>query len=260
MRRAILCLNVPILALLIVSSLVPQASARTKIRVLCWSERTEPATVYPNGLNGALVEMFAKDHDIIAKYANLYDPDQGLTQQALANTDVLIWFGHQKHKDVTPEHVDLIVKRVREGMGFMPLHSAHYSHPFQQILETIAKERGTPLQGTPGSWGKVTNQGKPETIHVVDPKHPIARGVKDFKIPKTETYDNPFNAPAPDAKILEGRYEGGRQDGSDGLLWSFGAGKVFYFRPGHETYPIFYQAEVRRILMNAVHFLASKPT
>lgn len=84
--------------------------------------------------------------------------------------------------------------------------------------------------------------------------------MKDFTIPRTETYFNPFNVPAPDAKILEGKYDGGPQDGNDGLLWTLGSGKVFYFRPGHETYPIYYQPEVRRILRNAVHFLAGSST
>jgi trehalose utilization protein len=204
--------------------------------------------------------MFLKDHQVIAKYANLSDAEQGLSEQALAHTDVLIWFGHEKHKDVTPEHVDRVLKRVREGMGFIPIHSAHYALPFQKIMQQIAQEKGSPLQGTPGSWGNVTDAAKPELIHILDPKHPIVHGVKDFTIPKTEAYANPFNVPAPDAKILEGRYTGGAQDGSDGLLWNFGQGKVFYFRPGHETYPIYYQPEVRRILMNAVHFLASPGT
>lgn len=231
-----------------------------KIHVLCWSERTEPASVYPNGINGALVELLSKDNGVIAEYANLSDPEQGLSQAALARTDVLIWFGHRKHAEVSAENVDRIVTRVREGMGYLPLHSAHYAQPFQKILRLIADKQGQPLTGEPGSWGKVRNDGMPELIHILTPQHPIAHGVRDFTIPKTETYGNPFNVPAPDAKIFEGRYQGGHQDGNDGLLWSFGNGKVFYFRPGHETYPIFYQTEVRQILKNAVHFLASRTT
>lgn len=248
-----------LLCLILAAVILLPLSARDRIRVLCWSERTEPAGVYPNGINGAIAEMLAEDHDVIAKIANIYDPEQGLSEEALAKTDVLIWFGHQKHAEVTPEHVDRILKRVQSGMGFIPLHSAHYSHPFQGILIAIAAQRGSPLQGPPGRWGKVTNSGKPEHLHVVDSKHPIVRGIKDFTIPRTEMYENPFNVPAPDQKILEGKYDGGQQDGNDGLLWNFGSGKVFYFRPGHETYPIYYQPEVRHILRNAVHFMASKP-
>jgi trehalose utilization protein len=250
-----------LLALCLALSLWLPLNGKDKIRVLCWSERTEPASVYPNGINGALVEMLAKDDAVIAKIANIYDADQGLSEEALAKTDVLIWFGHEKHADVTQEHVDRVVKRVQAGMGFIALHSAHYAHPFQQMLLAIAQQKNTPLQGTPGSWAKVTNDGKPEHIHILDRKHPIVQGIKkDFTIPRTETYFTPFNVPAPDVKILEGQYDGGQQDGSDGLLWSLGSGKIFYFRPGHETYPIYYQPEVRHILRNAVHFLAARPT
>jgi trehalose utilization protein len=216
--------------------------------------------VYPNGINGALVEMLAKDNDVVAKYANLYDPEQGLSEDALAKTDVLIWFGHEKHAEVTQEHVDRVVKRVQAGMGFVALHSAHYSHPFQQMMRAIAEARKAPLQGTPGSWAKVTDSGLAEHIHILQPKHPITHGVKDFTIPRTETYFNPFNVPAPDVKILEGKYDGGQQDGNDGLLWTLGSGKIFYFRPGHETYPVYYQREVRRVLQNAVHFLVVRAT
>jgi len=247
-------------AICLALSLWLPAQGKDKIRVLCWSERTEPASVYPNGINGALVEMLAKDNDVVAKYANLYDPEQGLSEDALAKTDVLIWFGHEKHAEVTQEHVDRVVKRVQAGMGFVALHSAHYSHPFQQMMRAIAEARKAPLQGTPGSWAKVTDSGLAEHIHILQPKHPITHGVKDFTIPRTETYFNPFNVPAPDVKILEGKYDGGQQDGNDGLLWTLGSGKIFYFRPGHETYPVYYQREVRRVLQNAVHFLVVRAT
>src|SRR5713226_9395686 len=191
--------------------------AKQKIRVLCWSERTEPSDVYPNGINGALVEFLNKEADIAASAANLSDTGQGLDQ--LQNTEVLLWFGHKKHAEVTAENVDRILKRIQEGMGYIPLHSSHYAHPFQKALQLIAEQRGKPLEGTPGRWASVRNEGKPELIHILDPDHPIARGVKDFTIPKTESYYNPFNIPAPALKILEGRYEGTQQDGNDGLLW-----------------------------------------
>ena len=235
------------------------AVAKNSIRVMAWSERSEPVDIYPNGINGALIEMLGHEKGMVATAANLGDPGQGLSEEALRNTDVLISFGHRHHKLITDENVDRIIRRVeQDGMGYLPIHSSHYARAFQKIMATIAERRGTPLQGTPGSWGKVRNEGKPELIHVLEPKHPIAKGVKDFTIPKTESYLNPFNVPSPDLKILEGRYEGGPQDGSDGMLWNFGKGKVFYFRPGHETYPIYFQAEVQQVLKNAVRFLASR--
>src|SRR5882724_2570371 len=232
-------------------------SARHPIRVMAWSERSEPAEIYPNGINGALVEMLSGEKKIEAAAANLADPGQGLTEEALRETDVLISFGHRHHKVLTDENVDRILRRVeQDGMGYLPIHSSHYARAFQKIMAAIAERRGSPLQGTPGSWAKVRNEGAAELIHVLEPKHPIAKGVKDFTIPKTESYLNPFNAPPPDVKILEGRYQGGPQDGSDGMLWNFGKGKVFYFRPGHETYPIYFQPEVQQVLKNAIRFLA----
>ena len=100
---------------------------------------------------------------------------------------------------MTPENIDRVVRHVRErGMGYLPLHSAHYAKPFQKIMALIAEERGQPLTGTPGKWGKVRNEGRPELIHILEPKHPIAKVVRDFTIPKTETYWNPFNVPKPD--------------------------------------------------------------
>jgi trehalose utilization protein len=229
------------------------------IRVLVWSERSEPAEIYPKGINGAIASTLGLEKGISATAANLADDGQGLTEQALKSTDVLVAFGHKHHKVVSDENVDRIVRRVeQDGMGYIPIHSSYYARAFQNIMAAIAERRGSPLEGTPGSWSKVRNEGAAELIHVLAPRHAIAKGVKDFSIPKTETYLNPFHVPHPDLKILEGKYEGGQQDGSDGLLWGFGKGKVFYFRPGHETYPIYFQAEVQQILKNAVRFLAAR--
>ena len=233
------------------------AEGSKTVRVLAWSERTEPKDVYPQGINGQFAAFLGAEGDVKVTVANLSDPDQGLTEDVLAMTDVLIWFGHKQHALVTDENVERIMKHIRErGMGFLPIHSAHYAKPFQRIMKTIAFDRGKPLEGTPGKWAKVANSGARETIHIAAPGHPITKGVKDFEIPKTEVYWNPFIVPAPDLKILEGRYANDMQDGSDGLLWKFGKGKVFYFRPGHETYPIYFQPEVQQILKNAVRFLA----
>jgi trehalose utilization protein len=236
---------------------LPKVHAGKTIRVLAWSERTEPVEVYPQGINGAFAEFLKNEKGVEVAVANLADPEQGAGEEVLRRTDVLIWFGHRKHKEVSDQTVDRVLSHIRDrGMGYLPIHSAHYARPFQKILAEIAEKQGKPLEGTPGKWGKVKNEGRPELIHVLAPRHPIAKGVKDFIIPKTETYWNPFIAPAPDLKILEGRYEGDMQDGNDGLLWSYGKGKVFYFRPGHETYPIYYQTEVQQVLKNAIRFLS----
>lgn len=245
------------LPFLLFATLALSAEGPKSVRVLAWSERSEPKEVYPNGINGQFAAFLSNEPDMQVTVANLQDAEQGLSEAVLLKTDVLIWFGHKNHALVTDESVERVMKHVRErGMGFLPIHSAHYAKPFQRIMKTIAFDRGQPLLTTPGKWAKVQNSGASETIHVAAPGHPIAKGVTDFVIPKTEVYWNPFIVPTPDVKILEGRYANDMQDGSDGLLWQFGKGQVFYFRPGHETYPIYFQAEVQQILKNAIRFLA----
>ena len=240
------------------SSSAPAETPRP-IRVTAWSERSEPVEVYPNGINGAMAEIFQGDKKVKVTIANLADPDQGLSEAALAQCDVLVWFGHRNHKDVSEENVHRVVRHVIErGMGYLGLHSAHYARPFKALMEWKAEKLGIKLQGATGGWARVRNEGKPERIRVLVPEHPIARGVREFTIPKTEMYVNPFVVPPPDVKVLEGDWEGGEQHGSDGLCWTTGRGKVFYFRPGHETYPIYYQAEIQAVLRNAVQWLATR--
>jgi trehalose utilization protein len=242
------------LALLLFSIAPLQAQ---KVRVLAWSERSEPVDIYPRGINGAIGEIFAAQRGIEVRLANLLDPEQGLSEDVLAGTDVLVWFGHRSHGAVSDEAVERVVRHVTErGMGFLPLHSAHVARPFQELMRLKAAELGVQLEGRIGNWGAVRNEGKPEQIRVLEPQHPIARGVAPFTIPETEMYVNPLNAPPADQKVLEGSWEGGEQNGSDGLIWLVGRGKVFYFRPGHETRPIYYQPEVQQILRNAIPWLA----
>ncbi len=229
------------------------------LRVLAFSERSEPVEVYPNGINGAMADLFKGDKKVKVTIANQQDPEQGLSEAALGATDVLLWFGHKYHKEVSDESVDRVVRHVMErGLGYLPLHSAHYARPFKKLMEIKAEQIGFKLDGITGRWGRVRNEGKPELVRVLQPKHPIAKGIKDFTIPKDEMYANPFIVPPPDLKVLEGSFEGGEQNGSDGLIWTVGKGKVFYFRPGHETYPIYFQPEVQAVLRNAVKWLAAK--
>ena len=231
--------------------------AAQRIHVLAWSERSEPPAVYPRGINGAIAETFAAQRTVGVTIVNLLDPEQGLSEEALAQTDVLVWFGHRNHADVSDETVERVVRHVIErGMGFLALHSAHEARPFQKLMRVKAAEAGVRLQGRIGQWAEVRNEGMPEVVRVVEPSHPIGRGVEPFTIPETEMNVNPLNAPTPDAKVLEGSWKGGEQHGSDGLVWLVGRGKVFYFRPGHETRPIFYQPEVQQVLRNAIPWLA----
>ena len=154
------------------------ADGTKPIRVLAWSERSEPKDVYPAGINGQFLAFLSTESGIHVTVANLQDPEQGLSEQTLANTDVLIWFGHKNHALVTDENVERIMKNVRlRGMGFLPIHSAHYAKPFQRIMKTIAFERGLPLEGTPGKWDRVKNSGTAETIHIKMPDHPDRKSV-----------------------------------------------------------------------------------
>lgn len=97
--------------------------------------------------------------------------------------------------------------------------------------------------------------GKPSTILVKDPQHPIARGLPaKFSIEKTEMYNEPFHVPEPDALIFEETWELGERFRS-GMVWNIEKGKVFYFRPGHEEFPVFKQPETIQVLANACHWL-----
>jgi trehalose utilization protein len=218
-----------------------------KIRVLAWSEMSEPKAVYPNGISGALAEHLEGQADMAVRTASIDDPDQGVPEAALAQTDVLLWFGHVKHGQVSQESVDRILRHVKErGMGFLPLHSSHYSKPLKQ------------LTGTSGSWRAYVENGLPARIMVVDEAHPIVKGVQDFTIPAEEWYGEPYEVPTPEAVVLVGLYDEGREVARDGITWTIGNGRVFYFRPGHETYPIYFMPEVRRIIENGVRWCARR--
>jgi len=220
---------------------------KNPIRVLAWSELTEPKYAYPKGINGAIAEYLNVFDDISAKTAFLDDPEQGVSENTLKETDVLIWFGHVRHGDVKSESVDRIVRHVKErGMGFLGLHSTHFAQPYKALM------------GTSCAWRTYVEDGNSGYIKVVSPSHPIAVGVTDFVIPREEWYGEPYEVPEPEAVIFEGHYVDGKEIARDGLVWTVGKGRVFYFRPGHETFPIYYMAEVRKIMLNAVRWLAKK--
>jgi trehalose utilization protein len=222
-------------------------------RVVVWSEGTANVDagskkVYPNDINAAVAEGLKplEGWEIIT--ATLKDPDQGVSDELLKSTDVLIWWGHKKHDDVKGELVNMINARVREeGMGFIALHSSHFARPYKKLM------------GTECSWREYEADGTSVQIIVKEPNHPIVKGVKDFSLPKIERYGEPFKVPTPEAAPLEGIYtkpNGQTEPGRMGLCWTVGKGRVFYFTPGHETYNDFFRPEVRQILRNAVEWAA----
>jgi len=220
------------------------AEVSLPVRVLVWSEFSEPKEVYPTGIHGALADYLRTIPRLEVKVAQISDPEQGVGEGALKNTEVLFWWGHARHDEVSEAAAARIVRRVRqEGMGFVALHSAHFSKPF------IA------LMGTECSLGGWREDGKPEYIRVVAPDHPIAKGIADFVVPQEEMYNEPFAVPPPEVLLLESRWESGEYFRS-GCCWTCGKGRVFYFRPGHETFPVMFQPEVRRVLRNAAFWAA----
>lgn len=220
-----------------------------KRRVLVWSEATAPASVYPHDINAAVAEGLRPLAGWEVATASINDPEQGVAEQSLAGTDVLIWWGHKRHNQVKDEHVARIVKRVKQqGMGFIALHSSHYSKALKSLL------------GTKCGFSEYKCDGSSVRVTVKDKCHPIAAGIADFTLDKTERYSEPFQVPPPEAVVFDGLYlrpDGSKESSRQGLVWTVGRGKVFYFQPGHETYPHFFDANVRHILRNAVAWMAS---
>lgn len=219
-----------------------------KTRVTVWNEfrhekeHEDVRAVYPEGIHQAIAAFLGKQEDIVVRTATMDEPEHGLTDEVLDDTDVLIWWGHMHHQDVSDEVVEKVFRRITiEGMGLIVLHSGHASKIF------------TKLCGTPSNLLSWRESGDLERVWVVNPAHPIAAGIDDFfEIPHTETYSEHFNIPQPDELIFISWYSGGEVLRS-GFTLTRGLGKIFYFSPGHETMPIFYQKEVQRVISNAVH-------
>jgi trehalose utilization protein len=201
-------------------------------------------------VNGAIADGLKplKGWDI--RTASLNDPEQGLPQDLLASTSVLIWWGHQRHGDVSDELVARIVRRVTDdGMGFIATHSAHFSKPFQRVLDAA------------GSWSAYVDDGSKVDVIVAAPKHPITRGIKTFSCPHTERYSEPFAVPTPETVVFDGLYtlpNGTTEKSRQGLTWTRGKGRVFYFQIGHEGYPLYFQPEVQHVFRNAVLWAGAK--
>jgi trehalose utilization protein len=174
----------------------------------------------------------------------LDDPECGLTQEVLDDTDVLIWWGHMKHNEVPDEVVTRVKESVLKGMGIIFLHSAHHSKPFRALMGTSCNL----------SWRE---DGDSERVWVCNPAHPIAQGLgRYFEIEHDETYAEPFGIPEPDETVFIGWYEGGEVFRS-GCTWRRENGKVFYFQPGHETFGVYYNPAVQTVIRNAVRWVKS---
>lgn len=218
------------------------------IKVLVWNEYRHEKTdkrvsdIYPDGIHKAIADFLRCD-DIEVKTATMDDPNFGITAEILADTDVLLWWGHVAHKEIPDEVAYLVRDAVLEGMGMIFLHSAHHSKPFRYLLGTSCNL----------TWRESSDS---EVLWVIEPSHPITRGIdRYFKLEHEETYGEPFVIPTPDKLLLIGNYSSGEVFRS-GCLFDRGNGKIFYFQPGHETFPTYYVPEVQTIIRNAVRFVA----
>lgn len=198
--------------------------------------------IYPEGMHKAIgTNLLAMDGDIDITYATLDMPEHGLTDEVLDNTDVLVWWGHTAHKRVSDEVVDKVYERVLRGMGLIVLHSGHHSKIFKKLM------------GTTGNlcWREDAEHCR---FFNVAPHHPITEGIGDsFVLEAEETYTEYFDIPKPDDLIFISWWKGGEVFRS-GCTFTRGAGKIFYFMPGHETFPTYYNPTVLRVIDNAVHW------
>ena len=217
------------------------------VRTVVWGENIHEQTnedvraLYPEGMHGAIAAALAEDGNIQVSVATLQDAEHGLSEERLAVTDVLTWWGHRAHGDVSDEVVARVQRRVWEGMGLIVLHSGHYSKIFRLLM------------GTPCSL-KWREAGERERLWVVNRGHPIARGLGDYvELPNTEMYGEPFAVPEPMETVFISWYEGGEVFRS-GMTFQRGAGRIFYLSPGHETYPIYHNTDMQQILRNAVNW------
>ncbi|NLI22837.1 MAG: trehalose utilization protein ThuA [Clostridiales bacterium] len=237
--------------------------------VLVWYENRplpeaveEERRVYPRGVHGALLELFQTQADLQVRTATLQDAEQGLGDEALAWADVLVYFSHKHWREVADERVDAAQRRVLDGMGLVLLHSSHASKLFSRMMGTRTQclrwreGRTTAAQRAAGAVAPV-NDGEWQRVWLVAPSHPIAQGLdgESFLIPKDESYGEYFEIPQPEEQVFLTTSEGGEVLRS-GCCWRRGMGKIFYFASGHETFPVYYQPEIRTVLLNAVRWAA----
>lgn len=216
------------------------------IKVLVWNEyyheKEEPeiAKIYPDGIHGYLKSVLEDEFEVKTVIQE-QDEHCGLTKELLDDTDVLVWWGHLRHAFVPDEVAAMVKDAVLRGLGVIFLHSAHYSKPFKMLMGTSCNLR----------W---IENAESEKLWNINPAHPIARGIGDMVyLEHEETYAEPFEIPHPDEEVFIGSFAPGEVFRS-GCCYKRGNGKIFYFQPGHEAYPTYYNKDIQKILHNAVHW------
>ena len=270
---------------------------------MVWDEQQpEQKQAYGDKFLGETIAAYlATQPSLSVKTANLGSPEQGLSEEMLDATDVIVWWGHVKHREVKDDLAERVVKRVVDGkLALVALHSAHWAKPFVRLMQERAKtdamkmipeaqrataklefvndkplgvgvKRDSPLTPRLEQEGKVwkltlpacvfpawRGDGAPSHVTTLLPEHPLARGLpKNWDVAHTEMYDEPFHVPAPDAVVFEEKWDKGERFRS-GCLWQVGKGQVFYFRPGHETFAVYHNAQPLQVIQNSVHYLGEK--
>ena len=224
-----------------------------QIRVTVWNEfchekeQGEVKKIYPDGIHAQLQKMLGVEADFTVRTATLEEPEHGLTQEVLDNTDVLIWWGHMLHHKVSDEIVERVYQRVIAGMGLIVLHSGHASKIFRRLTGAASQDL------------KWRESGDTEKLWVIHPSHPIAAGIPEMiELEHEETYGEHFNIPTPDELVFIGWFSGGEVFRS-GCCYTRGRGRIFYFQPGHESYPTYHNPHILQVIKNAVRWATPLP-
>ncbi len=232
-----------------VADYIGNCRMREACKVVVWGEyRHEKqservAKLYPHGMHETIAGFLRQDETLDVRTAWLDQPGHGLGEGVLDETDVLVWWGHMAHGEVEDAVARDVQRRVLEGMGLIALHSAHYSKVFKLLMGTTCSLK----------WREANDK---ERLWNIAPHHPITQGIGEyFELSSEEMYGEPFGIPEPDELIFISWFTGGEVFRS-GACWRRGHGRVFYFRPGHETYPTYHDWNVQRVIRNAVHWAA----
>ena len=224
-----------------------QTTSGPVARVTVWGEnlhekRDESVQkLYPDGMHTTIASGISEHlgDRAVVRVATLDQPEHGLSEEVLQATDVLTWWGHIGHGQVADVVVERVKQRVLQGMGLVVLHSGHWSKIFRSLMGTSCNLR----------WRSI---GERELVWTVNAAHPITKGVPPvFAIESQEMYGELFDIPQPDELVFISSFAGGEVFRS-GCCFYRGAGRVFYFSPGDQEYPVYHHPVVRHVIANGV--------